>query len=191
MNLPLQGDMLMWLAIPFGIVFGVLLQRGGVTDYNVIVNQFRFKNFTVLKVMFTAILVGAAGVLLLQANGHAQYHIKAANLLGVILGAAIFGVGMVLYGYCPGTGLAAAATGSVHAFAGLFGMIFGGLLYGLSFSWIETHIQSVGQLGKLRLPEITGLSDSVWLIVLALIAAAVFTVVERLERRRRSCRPVT
>lgn len=185
MNFPIEGELLRWLAIPLGIVFGVLLHRGGVTNYNVIVNQFRFKDFTVLKVMFTAILVGAAGVLALHASGHAQYHIKAANILGVVLGSAIFGIGMVLYGYCPGTGLAAAATGSVHAFAGLFGMLAGGILYGLSFPWIERNIQSVGQLGKLRLPEVTGLSDFVWLVLLAIIAIAVFTAVELFEKRAR------
>lgn len=186
MNLPIEGDLLKWLAIPFGIVFGVLLQRGGVTNYNVIVNQFRFKDFTVLKVMFTAILVGAAGVLFLHANGHAQYHIKPANLLGVVLGSAIFGVGMVLYGYCPGTGLAAAATGSLHAFAGLIGMLAGGILYGLSFPWIEKNIQAVGQLGKLRLPDITGVSDLVSLLLLVIIASVVFIAVQALEKRSRT-----
>ena len=185
MNLPIQGDLLNWLAIPFGIAFGVLLHRGGVTSYNVIVNQFRFKDFTVLKVMFTAIVVGGAGVLFLHKTGHAQFHIKPANLLAVILGAAIFGIGMVLYGYCPGTGVAAVATGSLHALAGFFGMIVGGILYGLSFPWIERNIQTVGQLGKVRLPEITALSDVAWLVLLAIIAGAVFTAVEMFERRAR------
>ena len=71
MNLPLTGDAAMWLAIPFGMIFGALLHRGGVTDYNVIVNQFRFRDHTVLKVMLTAILVGGIGVWLLHGAGHA------------------------------------------------------------------------------------------------------------------------
>jgi uncharacterized membrane protein YedE/YeeE len=186
MTFPVQGHLLLLLAVPFGVVFGVLLHRGGVTHYNVIVNQFRFKDFTVLKVMFTAILVGAAGVLLLHGSGHAQWHVKPANMLGVVLGAGLFGAGMVLYGYCPGTGLAAAATGSLHALAGLIGMLAGGVLYGLSFPWIDRNIQSVGQLGKLRLPEITGHSDWAWLAALALVAAAVFAAVEIVEKRARN-----
>ena len=56
MTLPLTGDPARWLAIPFGILFGVLLHRGGVANYNVIVNQFRFRDFTVLKIMLTAII---------------------------------------------------------------------------------------------------------------------------------------
>src|SRR5678815_2038077 len=101
MNLPIQGNAALWLAVVFGLVFGFLLHRGGVTDYNVIVNQFRLKDFTVAKIMFAAIVVGGAGVLMLHKLGYAQYQIKPANLLGVSLGATLFGIGMVLYGYCP------------------------------------------------------------------------------------------
>ena len=179
MTLPVSTETARWLAIPMGMLFGVLLHRSGVANYNVIVNQFRFRDFTVLKVMFTAIIVGGLGVLLLHGAGHAQYHIKPANMLGVALGAALFGVGMVLYGYCPGTGIAAMATGSIHAIAGFAGMLLGGVLYALSFSWVEAHIQTVAALGKVRLPDITGIPDWGWFGILICIAAAVFWLVER------------
>ena len=178
MNFPVSAEIARWLAIPMGIIFGVLLHRGGVANYNVIVNQFRFKDFTVLKIMFTAIIVGGIGVLLLKTTGHAQYHIKPANMLGVSLGAALFGVGMVLYGYCPGTGVAAMATGSIHATVGFAGMLVGGVLYALSFSWVEANIQKVAALGKVRLPEITGVPDWGWFVILAAIAGVIFWLIE-------------
>jgi uncharacterized protein len=174
MNVPVQTPSLELLAIPFGMIFGWLLHRGGVTDYNVIVNQFRLKDFTVAKVMLTAIFVGGIGVLVLHNFGHAQYHIKPANLLGVALGAALFGIGMVIYGYCPGTGLAAVATGSMHALSGVFGMLAGGVLYALTFPWVEAHIQNIGQLGKVRLPELTNIPDGAWLVLLGLLLAVFF-----------------
>jgi len=178
MNLPVSAETARWLAIPMGMLFGLLLHRGGVANYNVIVNQFRFKDFTVLKIMFTAIIVGGVGVLILKNTGHAQYHIKPANLLGVALGATLFGVGMVLYGYCPGTGVVAMATGSLHAVAGFAGMMLGGVLYALSFTWVEAHIQKVAALGKVRLPEVTGVSDWGWFGILVALAAVVFWLVE-------------
>ncbi len=184
MQFPVSAETARWLAIPMGILFGVLLHRGGVANYNVIVNQFRFRDFTVLKIMFTAILVGGIGVLLLKTGGHAQYHIKPANMLGVGLGATLFGVGMVLYGYCPGTGVAALATGSLHALVGFVGMLAGGVLYALSFSWIEAHVQNVAALGKLRLPDVTGIPDWGWFGILGGIAAVVFWLIES-----RSVRP--
>ena len=178
MNFPVSAETARWLAIPMGILFGVLLHRGGVANYNVIVNQFRFRDFTVLKIMFTAIIVGGLGVLVLHGAGHAQYHIKPANMLGVVLGAALFGVGMVLYGYCPGTGIAAIATGSLHALVGFAGMLLGGVLYALSFPWVGTHIQNVAALGKIRLPDITGLPDWGWFGILIATAAGIFWLLE-------------
>lgn len=180
MTLPVSGPASLILAVVFGFAFGFLLQRGRVADYNTIVNQFRLKDFTVLKVMFTAIIVGGIGVLVLNHAGQASYHIKPANMLGVVLGAAIFGVGMVSYGYCPGTGIAAIATGSVHALVGFLGMLAGGILYALSFAWVQQHILSVAALGKVRLPDITGIADWVWFVILAAIAAVVFWAIERL-----------
>jgi uncharacterized membrane protein YedE/YeeE len=179
MTLPITGATALWLAIPFGMLFGALLHRGGVADYNVIVNQFRFRDFTVLKIMLTAIIVGGIGVWVLHGMGHAQYQIKPANLLGVALGAALFGIGMVLYGYCPGTGVAAIATGSLHALVGFAGMLVGAVLYALSYPWVEEHIQPVATFGKVRLPELTGIPDLGWLAILLVIAGGVFWLLER------------
>ena len=179
MSFPITGNPALWLALGFGFIFGLLLHRGRVTDYNVIVNQFRLKDFTVLKVMFTAIIVGGIGVLLLHQMGYAKYEIKPAQMLGVTLGAAIFGAGMVLYGYCPGTGIAAIATGSIHALVGALGMLLGGIFYALSFDWVRAHILPVGNLGNLRLPAITGISDWGWFGILAVIALVVFWLLGR------------
>lgn len=179
---PLNGSPALLAAVLFGVVFGVLLHRGGVANYDVIVNQFRFRDFTVLKIMLTAIVVGGIGVLALNSAGLANYHIKAANLLGVILGAVIFGVGMVVYGYCPGTALASAAGGSVHALVGVAGMLVGGTLYALSFPWISAHVLPVWALGKVRLPDVTGVPAPVWFVGLAAVALTVFAWIERRER---------
>jgi uncharacterized protein len=179
MSFPIQGTSALWLALLFGCVFGALLHLGRVTDYDVIVNQFRLRDFTVLKVMFTAIVVGGAGVLALRHSGLVAYHVKSADMLGVTLGAALFGAGMVIYGYCPGTGVAAVATGSVHALVGFLGMLAGGVLYALSFRWVQANVLSVGSLGKIRLPEATGVPDWAWLAALAVVGVFAFWLVER------------
>jgi hypothetical protein len=183
MSFPVTGVVLLPLGILFGFFFGWLLQRGRVTDTNVIVNQFRLRDFTVAKVMLTAIVVGGIGIWLLHADSLAAYHIKPANLLGVGLGAVLFGIGMVVYGYCPGTGLAAIGTGSVHAFVGALGMLLGAILYALSFDWIRAHILPVGALGPVRLPELTGIPDIAWFGALAALAVASFAALEIADRR--------
>ena len=179
---PVTGASALFAAVLLGAVFGVLLHRGGVACHAVIVNQFRFRDFTVLKIMLTAIVVGGVGVLALNSAGLANAHIKATHLLGVVLGAGIFGVGMVTLGYCPGTAIAAAAAGSVHALVGLAGAIVGGVLYAFSFPWIAAKILPVGALGKVRLPDVTGIPAWLWFTGLAIGAVLLFRVIERHER---------
>ena len=179
---PVTGSSALFAAVLLGAVFGVLLHRGGVACHAVIVNQFRFRDFTVLKIMLTAIVVGGVGVLVLNSAGLANQHIKAANLLGIVLGAGIFGVGMVTLGYCPGTAIAAAAAGSVHALVGLTGAILGGVMYAFSFPWIAAKILPVGALGKVRLPDVTGIPAWLWFTGLAAGAILLFRTIERRER---------
>ncbi|MFM8336935.1 MAG: YeeE/YedE thiosulfate transporter family protein [Opitutaceae bacterium] len=179
---PVAGPSALFAAVLLGAAFGFLLHRGGVASHAVIVNQFRFRDFTVLKIMLTAIVVGGIGVLALNSAGFANYHIKAANLLGVVLGGGVFGIGMVVLGYCPGTAIAAAAGGSAHAVAGLAGALVGGVLYAFSFPWISAKILPVGALGKVRLPDVTGVPAWIWFAGLAVGAFAIFRVIERHER---------
>ena len=49
-------------ALGIGFAFGFVLQKGGVTGYEVIVNQLLLKDFTVLKIILSAILTGMIGV---------------------------------------------------------------------------------------------------------------------------------
>ena len=173
------------LAALFGLIFGILLNKGRVTDYNVIVNLFRLKDFTVLKIMLTAIVVGGLGVFgMIGAGWIEAYQVKSANLLGVALGSGIFGVGMALYGYCPGTAVAAIATGRLHALAGFFGMLAGGIAYAMSYSWVNAHILGVWKMGKVRLPELTGIPTGAWWILLTVGTLVLFVGIERATRHK-------
>lgn len=172
------------LAIVFGAAFGFLLHRGRVADYNTIVRQFLFKDYTVIKIMMTAIIVGGVGVTMLVAAGHASFNVKAADMLAVALGAALFGIGMVIYGYCPGTALAAIGGGSLHALVGAIGMLLGGMLYAFTFDWVKAAIIPVGKMGKVQLPALLGVSPYAIFAVLAVLAVGAFFAIERFAPKR-------
>ncbi len=168
-----------------GLVFGFLLQKGGVTRYQVIAGQFLLKDFTVLKVILSAVVVGAVGIYGMRALGmDVNLHVKNATLLGNALGGLIFGVGMALLGYCPGTGFAALGDGSRHAVPGILGMLTGAAVYAEVYPWLKSEVLGVGDLGKSTLETVTGLSP--WWFVAAMLVAAVtgFATLERWERRR-------
>ncbi len=182
----LSGTSLLWAGLLFGVIFGVLLHRGGVTDFNVIVKQFLFRDFTVLKVMFTAIVVGGVGVFILHGQELANFHIKPAAMLAVMAGALLFGVGMAVYGYCPGTGIAAMATGKLDAAVGFLGMLAGAALYAWSYDWVAAKVLPVWDLGKKRLPDLAGWPEWWWYAGLVFMAAGVFALVARTESARRN-----
>jgi uncharacterized protein len=182
MNLPVIGSALLPLGVLFGFVFGWLLQRARLTDSEVIVAQLRLRDYTLFKVMLTAIIVGGIGVFVLHSGGLAAYHIKPANLFAVALGAVMFGIGMVIYGYCPGTGLAAVGTGSVHALAGAIGMLAGAIAFAFSFDWIKAKLLPIAAMGVVCLPELTAIPDLAWFAALFVLGLTTLIALERRSR---------
>jgi len=166
-----------------GFIFGFLLQKGGVTRFQVIAGQFLLKDFTVLKVMLTAIVVGAVGIYGMLLFGWLDptndLDIKNATLLGNALGGLIFGIGMALLGYCPGTGIAAIGDGSRHAIFGLIGMIVGAGIYAEVYPWMESKILGIGDYGEITLADAAGISPWWFILALVIIAIIVFVALER------------
>ena len=76
----------------FGFIFGFLLQKGGVTKYEILIGVLLLRDFTVFKVMLSAVMVGMAGVYTLYAMGKVELKIKPVRLGGNIIGGLIFGV---------------------------------------------------------------------------------------------------
>jgi len=164
-----------------GIVFGFILQRARVTRYSVIVGQFLWKDHTVLKTMLTAVAVGSVGVYAMHQMWDVPLHVKGATLLATGVGGLIFGVGMALLGYCPGTGVAAIGEGSRHAIPGVLGMLVGAAIYAELYPWTKANVLPVADLGKVTFADITGVS--IWVFIAALIALA--SVVFYALRQRR------
>jgi hypothetical protein len=170
------------LGLATGLVFGFLLHRGGVTQYRVIVGQFLMKDHTVLRTMLTAVVVGAVGIYAMQsawfteAVGPVRMHVKGAVVLANVIGGLIFGVGMLVLGYCPGTGVAAIGTGSRHAIPGVLGMLVGAAIYAEVHPLVYSKIKAVGDLGKITLPEVMGVSPWILVGALAVIAIVLFGV---------------
>lgn len=172
-----------------GLVFGFLLHKAGVTRYQTILGQFLFKDYTVLKVMLTAIVTGAVGIYGMRAMGmEFPMHIKAATLMPNIVGGLIFGVGMALLGFCPGTGVAAIGDGSRHAIAGLLGMFAGGVAYANVYPSLQQNFLKQGDVvvdvagkttDKVTLADVSHLSPWWFIAGLVIISVIVFVLIEK------------
>lgn len=167
------------LGLATGFLFGFFLQKGHVAKFRVIVGQFLLRDFTVLKTMLTAIVVGGLGVYALKALGLAALHVKPAQLAAVSLGGLVFGVGMVLLGYCPGTGVAAMAEGHKDAIFGVLGMLAGAAVFAEVYGGLTGSVLKWCDLGPVTLAQMLGVSPWIVLAALAVIALGLFRLLER------------
>lgn len=174
------------LGLATGFVFGFLLQKGRVAKHSVIVGQLVLRDFTVLKIMLTAIAVGAVGYWGLVAAGATTAEVKPAEMGGVLSGALLFGAGLALLGYCPGTTVAAVGEGRRDALAGLLGMFAGAFAFVNAFPALGDLQKAVADWGELTLPQATSLAPLVWVVALALAAAVMYGVTKALTRHPRS-----
>jgi uncharacterized membrane protein YedE/YeeE len=168
------------IGFAIGIGFGFALQRGGVTNFDVIVNQLLFKDFTVVKIMLSAMLTGMIGVHLLRKYGLAQLHPKPGSVGSTLVGGLIFGVGFGLLGYCPGTVVAAAAHGKLDAlFGGILGMLAGAGIFAAWYPRLEKSVLNKGSFGERTLPEI--LNQCPWrvILVIELLVLGLFVWLEK------------
>ncbi|MDD2389824.1 MAG: YeeE/YedE thiosulfate transporter family protein [Desulfobacterales bacterium] len=171
-NNPLQRI----LALLLGIIFGFLLQKGGVTHLDVIINQLRLTDFTVVKIMLSAVITGMIGVHFLKALGMARLHPKPGSFGSSVIGGLIFGVGFGVLGYCPGTIAGAVGQGFLDALTGgIPGILIGAELFAVVYPKLNHTVLNRGNFGELTLPELLNLSP--WVVVASVSFFLIFVLI--------------
>lgn len=170
----------LWLGLVFGIVFGFLLQKGGVGKYGVLIGVLLLKDFTVVKVMMSAVIVGMVGIYTLHAAGMVSLHVKPTRYGANILGGLIFGVGFGLAAYCPGTSATALGQGNYDALAVIIGLMAGSYVFAEASGWIGRTVNRWGERGDMTFAELLHVRPVVAVplmaivLTLALVALHVF-----------------
>lgn len=167
------------LGLVFGVVFGFLLQKGGVAKFEVLIGSLLLTDFTVMKIMLTAIVVGMVGVFSMHALGLVKLHVKPTRYASNILGGLLFGAGFALIGYCPGTGAAAVGQGNFDAIAGVLGLVAGSHLYAESSGALKGGFLSRGDRGAIMLPDLVNMRLGVFLVAFVPFLAAALWLIER------------
>lgn len=163
----------LWLAVPIGIVFGFALFHAGFTDGRRIAWAFYFKDVGVPVVMFSAIMTGMLGLWGLSLVGYldiSMVYFLPTFLLPMVVGGLLFGVGMVIGGYCPGTAIAAVATGKVDAIIFIVGFLIGSLVFG-DFFPIWGDFYNSDYMGAFRLDQWLGIGLGTMILIVVLVAA--------------------
>lgn len=171
----------LFMGFMVGIFFGFLLQKGGVTRYDVIIGQLLLTDFTVLKVMLSAVVTGMVGIYALKGAGLAQLHPKPGSLGTSVIGGLIFGVGFGILGYCPGTAIGAVAQGSMDAlFGGVVGIIAGAALFAAAYPKLEKGVFKIGEFGEATIPQIMHVSPPLVIVPLCAIIIGLLFWLERI-----------
>ncbi len=197
MNLPLYAyDLIsesqgLLAALGLGFGFGWFLERAGFGSARRLAAQFYLYDMAVLKVMFTAIVTAAIGLWLFAAAGWLDLslvYLTPTSIGAQLAGGLLLGAGFIIGGYCPGTSVAATATGSGDGALFLGGFVAGLLLYAAAFSGLELWANA-NSIGGLTLPQVFGVPYGAMVLAVVLLAAVMFAGAEWAERRFSHWRP--
>lgn len=162
----------LYVGLGFGIVFGFLLHKGGATKYDVIVGQLLLIDFTVLKIMLSAVATGMIGIYFMKSLGWIKLSIKSGSVGMNVLGASIFGVGFAVLGYCPGTIAGAVGNGYLDAITGgLAGIVLGTWIFAIMYPNLKDGILKKGYFGDITLPRLLKVND--WVVVVPAVTLIV------------------
>jgi uncharacterized protein len=171
-----------FLAIGFG--FGAVLEMSGFGDSRKLAAQFYLKDMTVLKVMFTAIVVAMVLIFSFSSIGLLDFtrlYVNPTYLWPGIIGGLIMGLGFIIGGFCPGTSIVALATFKIDGFFFVAGAAFGVFLFGESLTLFQGFHNS-SYLGRFILPELFDTSTGVIVLAVVIMALLMFYGAEIAEK---------
>jgi hypothetical protein len=177
------------VAVLLGFGFGFVLERAGFGSGCKLTAQFRLTDWSVFKVMFTAIVFTAVGIYALEQLGLLQaeaIYVPIPYLWAIAVGGALIGAGFAVGGYCPGTSAVGVMTGRIDAIVFFLGLLVGTYLFAALFPQFDA-LTTAGEFTQGdRLPEALGVPEWLVLAVLVVAAIGVFFLGGWFERRARA-----
>ena len=154
----LDSNLNLMLGLGIGIIFGFILERGGFGTSAHIAPVFYFRSLIVPKVMVTAIITAATLIFVGSLLGYIDYSqifIPTTYLWPYLVGGMIFGLGMVMSGWCPGTAVVGIASLKIDAIFFALGLLVGMFIYFDIYEYIINFANS-GNLGKFTIDKLVG-----------------------------------
>src|SRR5512138_2656292 len=167
-----------------GVLFGATLEMAGFGDTRKLAAQFYLRDMTVLKVMFTGIVVAAvlvAGASSFGLLDLSRVWVNPTYLWPGIVGGLVMGVGFILGGFCPGTSVVAASTLKIDGMVFLLGALLGVWAFGETVGSFEPFYLS-SSMGRFTLDQLLHVPMGVAVLLFAALALAMFYGGELLER---------
>ncbi len=151
----------LFLAVFIGIAFGIIFVRAGFSTSAHIAPVFYFRNIMVAQVMVSAIVTTATLIFIGVLLGYIDYskiYIPTTYLWPYFIGGLLFGIGMVMSGWCPGTAISGVATGKIDAIIFLLGVMAGMYFYFDIYEYIKDFVNS-SNVGRYTIAKALGFQE--------------------------------
>lgn len=183
-----SNELTLLIAFIIGIGFGFAIERAGFGNAKKLAMLFYFKDFTVIKVMFTAVITNMAALIILSALGFldlSSIFIPETYLWSGMVGGLIMGIGFVMAGFCPGTSFCSLATLKIDAAFYILGAAFGMFLFAeMVPSFMDFYIgENSGSMGVYTLYDMFGTSPGIVAGTIIIFAIGIFIFLEKLEKK--------
>lgn len=123
----------MLLALIAGLIFSFLAYKSNLFCSDQILSVGILKNFEAVQILLFALSISSLAFFIEYSMGDAVINVKPFYLVGVVVGGLLFGVGVGMLGYCPGTLEMAIGYGSIDAIFGFIGGLVAGYFYTLIY----------------------------------------------------------
>ncbi len=173
------------IAVFLGMAFGYVMESSGFSSSRKLIGVFYGYDFTVLRVFFSAAITAGIGMIYFHYFGWldlGMIYVNSTYLWGTLIGGAVMGLGFIMGGYCPGTSYCGVAIGKIDAMVFTGGMLLGIFLFSEVFTWFQPIYES-NAYGPVKVYDSLGISASVFIFGLIIVALLLFVIVTRIEKR--------
>ncbi len=132
-----EGHGSVWVVLLIGFLFGEIILYSRLDKFEKMAGFMIFEDTLVPRMAMTTVALSSLGFYFLVQNGYATFAVKPILLGGLITGAIIFGIGLVILGKCPSAFFVSVSEGRVDAFVGVLGGMVGGAVFTLLYPWIK------------------------------------------------------
>ncbi len=130
-----HGSILKVLLI--GFAFGAIILYSRLDKFEKMAGFMIFEDTLVPRMAMTTVALSSVGFYFLVQSGYATYDIKPTILGGLIIGAILFGIGLVILGKCPSAFFVSVSEGRIDALVGVVGGMVGGLAFTVGYPYIK------------------------------------------------------
>lgn len=170
-----------------GVLFGFVLENAGFGSPAKLTGQFRLTDWSVFKVMFTAIVVAAVGLWGLRVVGLMapdSLFVPQALVMASAVGGALIGAGFAIGGYCPGTSMVGMSSGRLDALVFVIGLFIGTTAFAGFYGDTIRSMMAIGEMidGD-TFADVYGIADPIMLGIMAACLVGIFYLGSWFERR--------